>query len=140
MPDFLVNFSPTLVQTQQCQLTIPSLPQALVSSKASLAVRYSHTGETHVWVWLRVGRSDAAESVCAFTTATRMPDSWELTVVVGALGDEEEEPDVPGAQVAESADVPLVRAGKPLALDLWAYRPLDGAARLLDLGRRQHHI
>ena len=112
-----------------------------MSSKASLAVRYAHTGETHVWVWLRVGRSDAAESVYAFTTAAPgMHESWELTVVGCALGDEEEVVGVLGAQVAESADVPLVRAGKPLALDLWAYRPLDAAVRPLDLGRRQHHI
>ena len=111
-----------------------------MSNKASLVVRYTHTAETHVWVWLRVGPSDAAESVRAFTSAAPgIHESWELMVVGGTLEDEEETP-APGAQVAESAAVPLVRAGKPLALDLWAYRPLDAAARPLDLGQRRHHI
>jgi len=129
------------------RVVIPSLPiengasassaemQRALTDKASLVVRYS-TAETHMWVWLRVALAEAAGSVRAFAAAgLGMHESWSLTVVNLA----DDEAPIPGAQVSESADVPLVRAGEPCALGLWAYRPLDASSRPLELAGRQNH-
>ena len=119
---------PSLPNEDGASATSAEMQQAL-ADKAALVLRYS-AAETHMWVWLRVAPTEAVGSVRAFAAVgLGMHESWSLTVVNLA----DDEAPIPGSQVSESADVPLMRAGEPCALGLWAYRPLDASSRPLEL-------